>query len=173
VTLRTRATGFGHMFMESPAPRAWRRVTRPSRFWRRVGKRFGIGHRSAFLMVMGGIFMSLGLSILLTSPNPNPLLFHTQIPQLVRVSLWCGSGLLALAFARDFKWQWVGFAALGVPPVERLFSYLSGIIRDALFGDGLPLPWPFLNQAFLYFMILFITRLVSSWPDPPSDEPLT
>jgi len=152
------------------AARGWRRVTRPSPIWRKVGKRFKIGHRAAFLIGMGTIFISLGLGILLTNVPENPLLFHTQLPEWLRVTIWCGAGILAIAFARDYRLQWIGFAALQFPAVERFASYASGVVRDSLATGGPPVPWPYLNGAFLYFALLFITRLVSSWPDPPTDE---
>lgn len=170
MTLRAWVSDVTVTLMDSPLGHGMQRITRPSHHWRRVGKRFGIGHRAAFLMGMGLIFISLGLGILLSESAGNPLLYHTQLPEMVRVGLWCGCGMLALAFARDRKWQWIGFSALALPAFERFSSYSVAIIRDAFDGGGPPVPWPFLNGAFLYFAILFITRLAASWPDPPGDD---
>ena len=170
MTLRSWVNDVSVAFMGTQFGRGVQRVTRPSHHWRRVGKRFGIGHRAAFLIGMGFIFISLGLGILLTENTGHPLLYHTQLPEWVRVALWCGCGLLAVTFARDRNWQWVGFSALALPAFERFSSYLAAIILDAANGSGPPVPWPFLNGAFLYLAILFITRLAASWPDPPGDE---
>jgi hypothetical protein len=158
--------------MVEPVGRAWERVTKPSERWRAVGKRFRIGHRAAFLMGMGGIWVSLGLGILLSKSPENPLLFHTQIPEYVRVAIWCVAGVLAFGFARNHDHQWVGFAALSVPAIERFCSYSFAVILDAIDGSGPPVPWPFLNGTFVYLALLFVVRLVASWPDPPSDEQL-
>lgn len=157
--------------MSIPQPALWRRLTSPSRIWARIGKRFGIGHRAAFLLMFGLIFCILGIGVVLSPSPPNPLLFHTQLPTPVRVTLWCGSGLIAIASARS-SYQWVGFVALAPPAIERTLSYLSAIVIDMLPGGGSPIPWPYLNGAVLYLLVLFVTRLVASWPDPPGDDPI-
>lgn len=152
--------------------RGWRRVTTPSRVWLRIGRRLGIGHRAAFLSVFGAcIYFPLGLSIAVGAGAPNPLLYHTQLPEAVRVLLWCGTGAAAVALARHPRYQWAGFLALALAPVERLTSYLGGAAAILTPGGPPGNLGAFLTQVVLYAGVLFVTRLCASWEDPPGEAP--
>lgn len=140
-----------------------------------MGRRYGIGHRAAFLMAFGLMFFAVGVGIFLvqihpsSARQPDPLLFHLRIPLAFRVLLWCGTGGAAIALARSSRWQWVGFVALAVAPVERIFSYAGGFAL-ALWPGGTPGSMgTYLTMGVLFGAILFVTRLISSWPDPPGD----
>lgn len=151
----------------------WRRVTTPSSRWERLGRKFGIGHRAAFLLAFGLVFFCIGLGIFLIQSNvrplPDPLLFHTRLPAPVRVLIWCGTGATAMSFARHKSHQWVGFVALALAPVERILSYAAAIGMAAYPGGPSGSVGTYLTMAVLFGGILFVTRLIASWPDPPGD----
>lgn len=140
-----------------------------------MGRKYGIGHRAAFLMAFGVLFFAIGVGIFLVHQAPprppDPLLFHLRIPLPFRVLLWCGTGGAAIALARSARWQWIGFVALAVAPVERIFSY-GGAFILALIPGGVPGSMgSYLTMGVLFGAVLFVTRLISSWPDPPGDQP--
>lgn len=147
----------------------WRRVTTPSSVWGYLGRRFGIGHRAAFLLAFGVIFFAIGAGIVLTPPHPDPLLFHTLLPRVLRVALWCGTGAAACGLARSSRYQWLGFVGLALAPVERLVSYGLGIAAHFIPGGPTGPVGAYLTAMALYGGVLFVTRLVASWPDPPGD----
>lgn len=135
--------------------------------WVSLMNRLGIGHRAAFLIGFGAIYVVLGLGVVLSPAPPDPYLFHTQLPFPIRVGLWASCGLAAIVGARSDRWQWTGFAALTPPPIERAISYLIAVVET--FPPGPPIPWPYLNALALYGGVLFVVSLVSTWPDPPTD----
>ena len=153
--------------MSIEPPPIVRRVTSPSRFWPRIGHRFGIGHRAAFLLMFGLIFAAIGAGIVLAPQPPQPWLYHTHLPTVARVTLWVGCGLGAVAVSRT-RWQWLGFAFLAFPPAERFLSYAIGTAAD-LFVSGPPLFGPYLTGVLVWLLLLTVIRLVASWPDPPAD----
>lgn len=151
----------------------WRRATRPSPRWIRMGRRYGIGHRAAFLIAFGGMFFALGIGIFLVqtpTPQIDPLLFHTQMPIPFRVALWCGTGAAAAAFARHPRYQWVSFMALAAAPVERIVSYAVAIVLAIIPGGSPGSVGTYLTMGALFSAVLFVTRLIASWPDPPGDK---
>lgn len=143
-----------------------------------MGRKFGIGHRAAFLMAFGLIFFAIGVGIFLVQANPvqpvrppDPLLFHLRLPLPFRVLLWCGTGGAAIALARHARWQWVGFACLALAPVERIFSYAGAFVLAIIPGGASGSVGTYLTMGVLFGGILFVTRLISSWPDPLGDQP--
>lgn len=149
--------------------RGWRRVTTPSGFWKWLGRRYHLGHRAAFLIAFGLIYFAIGLAILLGAGAYNPLLYHTWLPEALRVALWCTTGALAVGLSRHPRYQWAGFAALALAPVERLTSYVAGCILLFIPGGSPGNLGAFITQVVLYGGVLFLTRLCASWPDPPGD----
>lgn len=138
-----------------------------SRLWRRLMSVLGIGHRAAFLMGFGVIYGIIGLSVAIGPRTVDPLLFHTTLPVGFRVGIWSVCGALTFVAANLARYQWLGFAALVPPSMERLLSYFRGTLSS--FGDGPPPPWTYLPGLALYALVLFVVLLCASWPDPPSD----
>ena len=143
-------------------------MIKPSIF-QRVGRRFGIEHRGAYLIMSGVIWLMIALTILV-DPGPNrPELFHTQLPIWFRVSVWSVVGVISIvcALPRLCRWQWVGFAVLGIPPMERAVSYALGAV--AVYQDG-GVWTPNASGFLVWLAVLGTIRLVASWPDPSVTE---
>lgn len=149
--------------------RAVRALTTPSDRWRRIGQRYGIGHRAAFLLAFGLIFFAVGVGIALVRAPMDPNLFHTRIPVEFRVALWCGTAGTAMALARHPRHQWLAFVALMLAPGERVFSYAFGLVFFAIPGGPPATAGVYLTMGALFGAVLFVTRLIASWPDPPGD----
>lgn len=139
-----------------------------------MGRRFGIGHRAAFLLAFGLVFFAIGIGVWLVQAPPDPALFHSRLPIPFRVLLWCGTGGASMAFARHARFQWIGFTALAVAPVERVLSYGLAFLLDLIPGgvDGRSSVGTYLTMGVLFGGVLFVTRLIASWPDPPADKPV-
>lgn len=142
-----------------------------------MGRRLGIGHRAAFLIAFGAMFFAIGVGIFLVQSHPtppvrppDPLLFHAHLPIALRVALWCGTGAVAAAFARHQRLQWVSFTALALAPVERIVSYGLAFVLAVLPGGHPGAVGSYLTMGALFGAVLFVTRLIASWPDPPGDE---
>lgn len=146
-----------------------RRVTTPSDRWARLGQRYGIGHRAAFLLAFALIFFAIGVGIALVKAPLDPLLFHTRIPLPFRVALWCGTGGAAMVLARHARYQWLAFGALMLAPGERVFSYAFGFVFAVIPGGPPGHAGVYLTMGALFGAVLFVTRLCASWPDPPGD----
>ena len=137
------------------------------RLWRAGLRRLGIGHRAAFLMGFGVIYGVIGVALVTGPSTPNPDLFHTELPDPLRVGMWCLCGAAAFVLANMPTWQWLGFAALVPPSTTRLLSYGLGTVHSLT--EGPPPPWAYLPGLALYALVLFLLLLCASWPDPPSD----
>lgn len=84
--------------------------------------------RGGDLFSMGLVYVPIGVA-LLADPDPlQPDLFHTFIPIWLRVVLWTGAGLAAMAVAyRENLQQWA-FGLLCLGPAERMLSYLFATV---------------------------------------------
>ena len=128
-------------------------------------------------MAFGLMFFAVGVGVWLVQANPplggvrppDPLLFHLHIPLPFRVLLWCGTGGAAIALARHARWQWIGFVALALAPVERVFSYAGALLLAIWPGGASGSVGTYLTMGVLFGAVLFVTRLIASWPDPPGD----
>jgi hypothetical protein len=89
-----------------------------------------IGFRGAALILFALSYIGIGIGII-GNPQTDSGLVHTMLPIWLRVSLWCGSGLIALAAAVVCpRWQSIGFGVLFLPPAQRALSYAIELVRD-------------------------------------------
>lgn len=145
-----------------------RALTRVQGRWRRLLRRYGIGHRASFLMGFGIIFSAIGFLVVLAPAPPDPFLFHTGFWPWARVLLWCGTGAVAFIAARS-RAQWLGFVALTIAPLERVISYTAGAVAVAVTGAPEHRGVTYLVMAGMFGMLFFVVTLCGSWPDPPTD----
>ena len=140
------------------------------RLWRKILWRLGVGHRAAFIIGFGAVYVLLGSGVILSPAPPDPLLFHTGLPHWFRFLLWSLCGLVALIVANHARYQWIAFIVLSPPPIERCASYAMAVFQSMPFGP--PIPWPYMTGLGLYGLILFLIGNASDWPDPAGDPPL-
>lgn len=123
----------------------------PSRFGRRLG------YRGLALTMFGAMFIVIGLGTW-AHPGYVPELVHTHLPLWLRVGIWAGCGLVGMVTAWFARAQFVGFAALVIPPVERAYSYgyalVSGPNVERLSGTA------------LYLLLAATLLLFAAWPEP-------
>jgi hypothetical protein len=119
-----------------------------------------IGFRGTALLLFALTYVGIGLSI--PHSTTSLALYHTQLPEWFRMTLWLGcAGLAILAvFVSKPRWQGRGFFALLLPSGERFTSYMGGV----LFDPDQHLRW--VGGAFVYFLLTCILLLISAWPEP-------
>lgn len=122
-----------------------------------------VGRRRAVLFLIGGVWILMGLSIMLSEPSP-PVsgLPHTYLPSGVRFFLWAASGVVAIFAAvhstRGSRAESIGFAALYVMPAERALSYFIAWVSalDVIPGVGMGRGWIFCLQYLAYVGLIYI-----------------
>lgn len=136
-----------------------------------------VGRRKAILVVLGSIWVLIGVSILLRAPmTPVSGVLFTYLPGWVRVLLWASSGTIALIAAaipeKEPKPEAIGFAALYIMPAERAVSYFIGWIASFDFVPGVGYP-PGLLSSFVYVGYMAIIYICSGWFEyhGPLDSP--
>lgn len=125
----------------------------------RLPSRFGhrLGYRGLALTMFGAMFAVIGAG---TAANPVIVheLVHTHLPTWFRVTMWVGCGAVGMITAWWTRAQFIGFAALVVPPVVRAYSYgyalISGPNMERLSGTA------------LYLLLAATLLLFSAWPEP-------
>ena len=133
-----------------------------------IGGRWYLGRRGMMLLLLGGLWIWLGLNVPMT-PAHVPGLWHTFIWEPVWIAEWVVPGLVALVFA----WRtvdWPGWALLMLAPIIRASSLISGwvmwMLPDGI--EGYPMG---LWQSILYLFMIGVVGICAGWPDyPPRDE---
>lgn len=132
-----------------------------------------INKREQMLMMLGLIWILIGLSTLETTGSRPMTILHEHLPTSVRGYLWIGTGLIAIASA----WRppglkdTFGWTALYVMPTLRVISYL---LAWAASWDGIPLVnWAFTDAypngwrfAAIYLAQSLTVIICSGWPNP-------
>lgn len=133
-----------------------------------------LGRRRAFLVLIGLIWVLMGLSIILEPPDyPLSGVPHTYIPAPVRFTLWVASGGVAIVASlpgvSTSRLEAIGFAALYIMPAERSLSYLVSWVSsfDFVPGVGLTKGWIFFLQYLAYVGVISIT---AGWAEPRKDQ---
>lgn len=132
-----------------------------------------LGRRGAMLITLGITYLLLGMSRLVRPVTERSGVFHTHIPDWVGAAIWAGTGLAAVGFAfrRNDSCGWI---ALYLAPVERILSYLGGVIMWLAPGGipGYGYGW---YGALIYFPLIAATLICSGWKEPTAlplpDEP--
>ncbi|QOP65151.1 membrane protein [Arthrobacter phage Phives] len=129
-----------------------------------------LGRRGAALLVLGVIFMLVGLNAAIAPPDvdlSDRFLLHTLIPHPIQALLWTVPGILAIR-ASTHKGpgnDGFGFIALVVPLIIRIVSYLFSFVAY-LFGAG---TWPFgWAQALIWLAILALILIIAGWAEVPN-----
>jgi hypothetical protein len=134
-----------------------------TRVLRRVVRRVvdRLGYRGAALLILGFTFILVGVGVI-GNPAVMPELFFTRWPVWVRVCVWVVPSLVAwfAAVVHRPRWHQYGYAALFLPPAERLAGY-----GGALFID-VNLRW--LAGFGVYFAMCGLIALIAAWPEPPT-----
>lgn len=100
-----------------------------------------VGVRAEGMVLVAAIWCLIGLQVVLEPPPnpPPPAVLYYMLPSPVRIALWVGSGMIALALSMSVRWSSWGLAALTVAPLERAFSWLWSwvmyLIPEAPAGD--------------------------------------
>lgn len=140
-------------------------TTKPTRW---LAKR--LGRRGASLLVLGIIFVLVGLQTLLSPPVADfsdRFLLHTLIPHPLQAALWIVPGLLALKAAtiRGPGPDGFGFVALVVPLVVRIVSYLFSVVAFLLGAGTWAYGWA---SALIWIAILALVLIISGWAEVPT-----
>lgn len=143
----------------------------PIRLWGILARR--LGYRGLALVLFALAFVGIGVGLPSAPPAP-PELLYSLIPLPIRVGVWIGCGVVALAGALSHRetWQDRGFAVLLVPLLgERLLSYVGAVLVE---DDTLR--W--FSGGFVWFLFSGLVTLIAAWPepttatDPPPTPPL-
>lgn len=128
-----------------------------------------LGRRGAALMILGAIFVLVGVETLFNSPAPDldRFLLHTLIPFPINAALWIIPGGLAIwaSLHRGPGPDGFGFNALVVPIIVRIVSYLFSFVAWLL-GEG--------NYAFglasvaIWTAILALVLIIAGWAEVPT-----
>ena len=126
------------------------------------------GPREQLLLVFGIAWILLGIATLDEAGYPGvDSVPHFTIPYVVRMFLWCGSGVVAIAtaFRPCGKSDALGWAVLYFMPAVRALSYGLAYIWNVtpLPGDGYPdgVIW-----CGVYGIIVVTVHICSGWPNP-------
>lgn len=128
-----------------------------------------LGRRGAALLVLGVIFMLVGLDVAL-APDPPDLdrfLLHTLIPHPLRAALWLIPGALAI-WASVHKGpgpDGFGFVALVVPLIIRIVSYVFSFVAFLLGAGTWAFGWA---SALIWLAILALILIIAGWAEVPS-----
>lgn len=126
------------------------------------------GPREQLLLLFGIAWILLGIATLDEAgyPGVDSLPYFTM-PYAVRMLLWCGSGVVAIAtaFRPCGKSDALGWAVLYFMPAVRSLSYGLGYIWNVtpLPGDGHPDGFIWCG---VYAMIVVTVYVCSGWPNP-------
>lgn len=86
-----------------------------------------LGRRGAMLLTLGLTYVLVGVAVVTLPRSSSSALgsgvLYFAIPDLIRMTLWVGSALVAIVFAFR-RWDWPGFLALFVMPTIRCGSFL-------------------------------------------------
>lgn len=95
------------------------------------------GKRGEVLILLGLLWILLGISDYLVSPRSDELLY-LLIPAPLRLVLWAGSGLVAIGYAwmPRTRSDAPGFVILYVMAAVRFTSYLLAWVDYSLDGEG-------------------------------------
>lgn len=98
--------------------------------------------RTLALLLCAGVWVLVGLGVLLAAAGANPYVPHTQIPAPLRVSMWFGPAAFAVLTCVTRRWAGLTVALLIIGPVIRVLSYLFGWAVHLLhLGPGHPTGW--------------------------------
>lgn len=126
-----------------------------------------IGRRGAVLLILGLIWIILGLGVL-DSGGISDELLHERLSPTLRGAAWIVTGLVAIgyAFRPTGLGDQVGFAALYLMPAVRVASYTTAWV-DSLIpvgGPGYESGWRF---AAIHAAIVTAVAITAGWPEPP------
>ncbi|QNO12682.1 membrane protein [Arthrobacter phage Tweety19] len=139
-------------------------TTKPTRWLARQ-----LGRRGAALMILGAIFVLVGIDALFNVPEPDfdRFLLHTFIPFPLNAALWLVPGGLAIwaSLHRGPGPDGFGFNALVVPIIVRIVSYIFSFVAF-LTGEG---SWAFgLTSAAIWTAILALVLIIAGWAEVPT-----
>ena len=145
--------------------------TRLHRAARRLTRRLGV--HGYGLLLIAGIWLLVGLRIVVEPVPLPPGTWHGILPESVRIALWWSAALLCLGAAIDRngpRRDGFALAVAVVPPTIALTSYLWSWIVSLLPGEphGYPFGW---YAASLYLALVGIVWLVAAIPDEPPAPP--
>lgn len=131
--------------------------------------RIRLGRRGASLLLMAGIWIAVGVSILLGITDDgsvaNQRMIHELVPHQVRGLLWVGAGVIAVFSSLNRGSDWVGFTALLIPPLFRMVSYCWAMFSYWVSGGeaGYEHAWLY---AIFYALFVGLVYLTGGWPEP-------
>lgn len=122
-----------------------------------------IGVRAEGMILASGIWMLVGVGIVLGFSPEQPGAWHTLIPFPMRIGLWCGTALLGILTAPSERWSSWGLALMILPPMIRVASHLTAWVFDLQPGPppGDPAGW---YSACYYLAMVMLIILLSHIP---------
>lgn len=94
-----------------------------------------IGRRGAILILLGIIWITVGLDVVIVDSDDSPYLLLSQWAQ-IRSTVWIITGCVAIAYApRRQGSDVIGWVALSIMAGYRLIAYGVGLITWALGGE--------------------------------------
>lgn len=129
-----------------------------------------LGHRGAFLLLFGVIWILVGVSLLPDTETPMPphvLMLFEHLPLWLRIAYWMAPGTVAVvsAFLRGPGHDTAGFALLIVAPIVRGGSYGWAWVAWMLSGGQIGEDRGWLG-AVVWAALAGAILIVASWREP-------
>lgn len=135
-----------------------------------------LGHRGAFLLLFGVIWILVGVSLLpdadIPARPPHELLLFEHLPLWLRIAYWMAPGAVAFgsAFLRGPGHDTAGFALLIVAPILRGGSYAWAWVAWMASGGRVGEDRGWLG-AVVWAALAGCILIVSSWREPDGFAP--
>ena len=129
--------------------------------------------RGTALALLGLMWIGRGLVIAHDpgTPNPDEAILHMRLDVVLRIGLWVGTGIIALAVCWSRHWvtQLIGWAAVVIMPAERAISYLWSLLMWVIPGAPGGTPWA---PAYALWWVANVVLLLvmARWTEPQEDD---
>lgn len=119
-------------------------------------------------LLMGSVVATTGHSI-----DPGDAILYEAIPVPIRVALWIGCGLIALAASCRVRWQDRGWMALAVMPAERCISHVWSLAHSLIPGEPPGTTWEGIAFTFLWAGITHLVLILAGWDEDTPTEAMS
>lgn len=122
-----------------------------------------LGRRGSMLLIMGLVYIVLGLGVSLGRPGPHAARFNIvyNSPAWIWIGAWALSGVVACVYAFKAR-DAVGWSTLYVMPMVTIVAYLVKLGFDISDRTGYYLAW---YDALLFTPFVAIVLVCSGWEE--------
>lgn len=122
-----------------------------------------LGRRGAMLVIMGLVYVVLGLGLTLGRPGPHAVRFNLMYttPAWPWITGWVVTGGIALLYAWRAR-DWLGWVLLYIMPLITIMVYLAKWILDLTHRTGYYTAW---YDAILFTPFIAIVLVCSGWEE--------